>query len=84
MEFLRLPVVLARRQRSKASHYSDIAAGLCTRPVRIGLRAVCWPTVEIEALQAARVRGASDQEVRALVEELHAKRLTAGLEREAA
>lgn len=38
----RLPSVLARVGRSRASLYRDIAAGLFPAPVKIGARAVGW------------------------------------------
>lgn len=81
---LRTPEVLARYPKRKSSFYTDVHGGLFTAPVRLGLRSVAWPSSEVAAIVAARVRGASDQEIRDLVQELHTKRLTAGLEREAA
>lgn len=72
--FERLPQVLAKRARSRASHYSDIAKGLWTKPVSLGPRCAAWPQHETEALQAARLRGASEGEIRVLVEQLHAQR----------
>ncbi len=81
---LRTPEVLTWYPKGKSAFYVDVRDGLFPAPVRLGLRSVAWPASEVEAIVQARVRGASDVEVRALVEELHAKRLTAGLEREAA
>lgn len=81
---LRTPEVLARYPKRKSSFYTDVHGGLFTAPVRLGLRSVAWPSSEVEAIIAARVRGASDAEIRVLVEVLHARRLTAGLDREAA
>lgn len=71
---LRLLSVLRERGRSRSAHYQDIQQGLFTRPVRIGLRAVGWPTGEVEALNAARIAGKSDQEIRDLVLKLEAAR----------
>ena len=67
---LRLPVVMAERGRGHSSHYGDIQQGLFTPPVRIGLRAVGWPATEVAALNAARIAGKSDDEIRALVVKL--------------
>ncbi len=71
---LRLPVVLKERGRSRSAHYLDIQQGLFTRPVQIGLRAVGWPSCEIEAINAARIAGKTDAEIRALVVKLEAAR----------
>ncbi len=70
----RLPTVLHERGRSRSSHYLDIQQGLFTRPVQIGLRAVGWPSTEVEALNAARIAGKTDEEIRALVIKLEAAR----------
>ena len=73
---LRLPAVLKRRGRSRSSHYADIKAGLFVKPVLIGLRATGTPDNEVEALNAARIAGKSDEEIRALVVKLEAARKT--------
>ncbi len=77
-ELLRLPMVRARRGRSRSSHYADIKKGLFTSPVPIGARAVAWPASEVEAINAARVAGKTDSEIRALVANLEAARGIAG------
>lgn len=73
---LRLPAVLEKRGRSRSAHYLDIQLGLFTRPVLIGLRAVGWPSCEIEAINAARIAGKTDDEIRALVVKLEDARKT--------
>jgi prophage regulatory protein len=52
----------------------DIKNGLFVKPVRIGLRAVGTPEDEVDALNAARIAGKSDEEIRALVVKLEAAR----------
>jgi prophage regulatory protein len=74
---LRLPAVIRERGRSRSAHYLDIQQGLFTRPVAIGLRAVGWPADEVAALNAARIAGKTDEEVRALVVKLEAARKAA-------
>ena len=74
---LRLPAVLRERGRSRSAHYLDIQQGLFTRPVAIGLRAVGWPADEVAALNAGRISGKTDEEVRALVVKLEAARKAA-------
>ncbi len=71
---LRLPTVLRERGRSRSAHYLDIQQGLFTRPVTIGARAVGWPASEVAALNAARIAGKSDEEIRTLVVKLEAAR----------
>lgn len=70
----RLRAVLHERGRSRSSHYLDIQQGLFTRPVQIGPRAVGWPSNEVAALNAARIAGKSDIEIRELVAKLEAAR----------
>ncbi len=71
---LRLPAVLRERGRSRSAHYLDIQQGLFTPPVPIGHRAVGWPAAEVAALNAARIAGKSEVEIRALVTKLEAAR----------
>jgi len=73
---LRLPIVLKVRGRSRSTHYSDIQQGLFTRPVPIGARAVGWPENEVAALNAARISGKSESEIRELVAKLESARKT--------
>lgn len=74
---LRLPTVLTERGRSRSAHYLDIRDGLFTRPVAIGLRSVGWPADEVTALNAARIAGKSNDEIRKLVEALEKQRKSA-------
>ena len=70
----RLQSVLHDRGRSRSSHYLDIKQGLFTHPVQIGLRAVGWPSSEVAAINAARIAGKSNEEIRELVAKLEAAR----------
>ena len=69
---LRLPAVLHERGRSRSAHYLDIQQGLFTRQVAIGARAVGWPADEVAALNAARIAGMTDEQIRAFVRKLEA------------
>jgi len=71
---LRLPAVLRKRGRSRSAHYLDIDTGLFTHPVAIGARAVGWPEHEVAALNAARIAGWTDEQIRALVVRLEGER----------
>jgi len=75
MLILRLPAVKkAMGHRADASIYNAIRAGLFTNGVAIGQRAKGWPDYEVDAINAARVAGKSESEIRELVKSLHAKR----------
>ena len=75
MSILRMPAVKAETgHRSHASIYNAIKAGLFTKPVPIGQRSVGWPDSEVKAINAARIAGKSESELRELVVRLHAKR----------
>lgn len=60
--------------RSNTSIENAVKAGLITRPILIGARAVGFPSDEIEAINAARIAGKTDDDIRALVEYLHGQR----------
>jgi prophage regulatory protein len=47
---------------------------LLTKPVSLGGRAVGWPACEVAALNAARIAGKSNADVRNLVAKLEAGR----------
>lgn len=75
MAMLRMPAVLAETgYRSHSSIYNAINAGLFTRPVRIGQRAVAWPAEEVHAMNAARIAGKTEAEIRETVDRLHSAR----------
>jgi prophage regulatory protein len=75
MSILRMPAVKAETgHRSHASIYNAIHDGLFTKPVQIGQRAVGWPSGEVQAINAARIAGKTESEIRELVQRLHIKR----------
>ena len=61
--------------RSNTSIYNAIRAGLFTRLVAIGQRSKAWPDYEVRAIVRARIAGQSNDEIRELVNRLHAKRV---------
>ncbi|WP_439115267.1 helix-turn-helix transcriptional regulator [Hydrogenophaga sp.] len=71
---LRIPAAKTRSGYSRSTIYLRIAQGLWTKPVRLGPRAVGWPAHEIDALNAARISGKTDAQIRELIESLHIKR----------
>lgn len=74
MAILRGAAVRKENGDSKSKHYADIQKGLWTKPVKTGLRASGWPDYEVAELNAARIAGKSDDEIRALVATLEAAR----------
>jgi prophage regulatory protein len=75
MTILRMPAVMAEMgHRSQASIYTAIRAGLFTRGVAIGQRSKGWPDYEVSAINKARIAGQTDEQIKALVNRLHAKR----------
>jgi prophage regulatory protein len=71
---LRLPQVKLISGLARSTIYARMAEGLLTRPVQIGGRAVGWPVNEIEALNAARIAGKNDDEIRQIVARLESER----------
>jgi prophage regulatory protein len=62
---------------SRSTIYLRIAQGVFPRPVSLGGRAVGWPAGEVVSLNAARISGKSNSEIRDLVVKLEAARKTA-------
>lgn len=73
----RLPAVKAESSLSRSTIYLRISQGLWTKPVRLGARAVGWPAGDVAAINAARIAGKSDDQIRALVVKLEANRKSA-------
>ena len=71
---LRIPAVKSESGLSRSTIYLRIAQGLWTKPVSLGARAVGWPSDEVAAINAARIAGKTDEEVRSLVAKLEAVR----------
>ena len=71
---LRLPAVKLATGLSRSTLYLRIAQGVFTHPVSLGGRAVGWPAHEVATLNAARIAGKPDSEIRELVAQLEAAR----------
>lgn len=75
MTILRMNAVKAETgHRSHASIYNAIRVGLFTRGVSLGARSKGWPDYEVAAINAARIAGHTDEQIKTLVNRLHAKR----------
>ena len=77
------PLAILRRKQVQAESgyprstlYLRIAQGLWPKPVSLGARAVGWPAGEVSAVNAARIAGKTDDEIRALVVRLELERQT--------
>jgi prophage regulatory protein len=73
----RLPAVKYESGLSRSTIYLRIAQGLWTKPISLGGRAVGWPASEVAALNAARIAGKTDDDIRVLVQTLQAGRKAA-------
>jgi len=71
---LRMSAVKCESGLSRSTIYLRISQKLWTKPVSLGARAVGWPSDEVEAINAARIAGNTDDEIRLLVTKLEAAR----------
>lgn len=74
ISLLRLPAVRSATGLSRSGIYAHVNAGLLPTPVKIGERCTAWPEAEIEAVNAARIAGKSEAEIRELVASLKLQR----------
>ena len=77
MAILRIKAVKAELGlKSNTSVYTAMREGLLTRSVTLSKRSVGWPEQEVFAICAARVGGSTDDDIRAMVDNLHQIRST--------
>ncbi len=74
---LRLPGVLHESGHRRSTLNSLMAEGLWPKPVKLAPRCVGWPADEVAAVNAARIAGKSEDEIRRLVVNLEAARASA-------
>jgi len=72
---IRMKQVEAKTGLKKSMQYDLISKGLFPKPISIGGRAVAWIESEVDAINAARIAGKSEDEIRELVKALKEKRL---------
>ena len=82
--FRRRKDVLSATGKSSSRLYEDIQNGLFPPSVAIGPQARAWPDHEVNAINAARLRGASDEQLKKLVTDLVAARASVSTQMEAA
>lgn len=68
--FLRVKEAQAYTALARSTFYSYISKGLIPPPIKVGDRASAWPVSEIVAINKARIRGKSNEEIKALVASL--------------
>ena len=73
--YIALDKVLNRLDGSKSTIYAKMSAGLFPSSIKIGERRVVWLEHEIDAIMRAYVTCPSQEELRAFVKTLEAKRL---------
>lgn len=74
MFMLKLRQVASTTGKGRSAIYADIKNGLFTKAVRLGAKAVAWPSSEVETILDARVAGYTDCQLRELISKLHSAR----------
>ena len=67
---MKTPDVCAATGMKRPTLYEHKAKGLFVRPVKLAPKLAVWPKDEISKINAARIAGRTDDEIRALVIEL--------------
>ena len=76
-KFIRMSDILEQTGLGSTSTvYARIKAGLWTKPIHLSGRASFWIEEEVEALLDAAAAGYDDEKIRALVQQLHEKRIS--------
>jgi prophage regulatory protein len=77
IRILRVPATCECTGNQRSTLYDKIKRGLFVPPVKIGARSSGFPQHEVNAINAARISGKSDDQIRKLVRELvEARKLT--------
>ena len=80
LTILRRKQVQAETGYSRSTIYLRISQGLFVKPVSLGARAVGFPAGEVASLNAARIAGKTEAEIRTLVTKLEAARKLTAIE----
>ena len=79
MAILQIPKARAElANMSRSRFYRDVQLGLLPTPIKLGLRAAGLPDYEVAAVAQARIAGKSDDDIKALVQRMHAARAQVG------
>lgn len=71
---LRTKDVCAVTGMARPTLYEAMAKGLWPRPIKLGEKSSAWMASEVNAVLAARIRGATNEQIRELCSELMAAR----------
>ncbi len=74
IKYVRMPALIQLRGTSHTTFYRHIKEGLWPPAVHLSANTSAWPEHEVAAIDAARLAGATDDEVRTLVRKLVADR----------
>ena len=66
----RLPKVMAETGYSRSTIYLRISQVLWPKPISLGPNSIGWASLEVEQMNACRIAGKSDEEIRMLVRTL--------------
>lgn len=73
--YMRRPAIESLFGTSCSTIYREISLGTFPKAVKISARSVGWPSGEIEKINAARLAGKSDDEIREIVAKIHEDRI---------
>lgn len=76
--FVRIDGVKKATGLSRSTIYLRVSQGSYPRPIKLGARAVGWPYREVTAINAARMAGKTEDEIRILVLHLESARSNYG------
>ena len=77
MRFYTVDDIAYAARFTRAGVYAQVRDGVLPEPIKFGKRASRWIADEVDAIFAAREQSKSDDELRALVANMHAARTSA-------
>ncbi|WP_221385026.1 helix-turn-helix transcriptional regulator [Sulfitobacter undariae] len=71
---MKTPDVCAATGMKRPTLYEHMAKGLFPRPIKLGPKLATWPQAEVARMNAARIAGKDEEEIKALVVALTSER----------
>jgi len=71
---MKTPDVCAATGMKRPTLYEHMAKGLFPRPIKLGPKLATWPQAEVARMNAARIAGKDEDEIKALVVVLTSER----------
>jgi len=71
---MKTPDVCAATGMKRPTLYEHMAKGLFPRPIKLGPKLATWPQDEVAKINAARIAGKDEDEIKALVVALTSER----------